>query len=70
MSHWNFRWYIKSNLTLLLEQCGGDDEDDQFCVPPAILPSFAGSLSIGEEEESFLPVPCKLGGAGDRYGDG
>ena len=21
MSHWNFRWYIKSNLTLLLEQC-------------------------------------------------
>ena len=22
MSHWNFRWDLKSNLTLLLEQCG------------------------------------------------
>ena len=24
MSHWNFRWYLKSNLTLLLEQCVRD----------------------------------------------
>ena len=22
MSHWNFRWHLKSNLTLPLEQCG------------------------------------------------
>ena len=24
MSHWNFRWHLKSNLTLPLEQCGRD----------------------------------------------
>ena len=44
MSHWNFFWYLKSNLTLLLERCGPFKK--MLCKLIALFPVILWSYKI------------------------